>query len=216
MTRTVEAVYDGAVLRPETALGLEPNTRVRLTVEDPAGSRDGPGFIPPYRALSGTARAGGLVREPRPLSLWRRRSTPGMRSSWTRPYALALSAPTDQFHGRALRLAEELETARARLVTTRAVLLEIGNALSRQRHRAAAIRLLQALEADPSVEVLSLSEELYARALQLYCSRLDKEWGLIDCASFVVMSERGLTKALTADEHFQQAGFRALLREGDG
>lgn len=33
MTRTVEAVYDGAVLRPETALGLEPNKRVRLTVE---------------------------------------------------------------------------------------------------------------------------------------------------------------------------------------
>ncbi len=33
MTQTVEAVYDGAVLRPEKALGLEPNTRVRLTVE---------------------------------------------------------------------------------------------------------------------------------------------------------------------------------------
>ena len=42
-----------------------------------------------------------------------------------------------------------------------------------------------------------------------------KEWGLIGCASFVVMTERGLTKALTADEHFRQAGFRALLREDD-
>jgi predicted nucleic acid-binding protein len=130
-------------------------------------------------------------------------------------YALALSAPTDQLHGRALRLATELEAARARLVTTRAVLLEIGNALSRQRYRAAAISLLQALEVDPSVAVLPLSEELYARALQLYCSRPDKEWVLIDCASFVVMSERAITKALTADEHFQQCGFRALLREGD-
>ena len=131
-------------------------------------------------------------------------------------YALALSAPTDQFHDRALRLSEELEAARARLVTTRAVLLEIGNALARQRYRAAAVSLLRALEADPSVEVLPLSEELYTRALQLYCSRPDKEWGLIDCASFVVMSERALTKALTADEHFQQCGLRALLREGDG
>ncbi len=92
-------------------------------------------------------------------------------------YALALSAPTDQFHSQALRLADELEAARARLVTTRAVLLEIGNALSRQRYRAAAISLLQALEADPSVEVLPLSDELYTRALQLYCSRPDKEWG---------------------------------------
>jgi uncharacterized protein len=129
-------------------------------------------------------------------------------------YAVALSAPTDQFHSRALRLATELEAARARLVTTRAVLLEIGNTLCRMRYRAAAIRLLQALEADPTVVVLPLSEELYARALQLYCSRPDKEWGLIDCASFVVMSERAITKALTADEHFQQCGFVALLREG--
>jgi predicted nucleic acid-binding protein len=100
------------------------------------------------------------------------------------------------------------------LVTTRAVLLEIGNALARQRYRSAAVSLLQALDADPSVEVLPLTEDLYARALQLYCSRPDKEWGLIDCASFVVMSERAMTKALTADEHFQQCGFRALLREG--
>jgi hypothetical protein len=47
MIQTVEAVYDGAVLRPETALGLEPNTRVRLTVEvlptaHPAASTDHP------------------------------------------------------------------------------------------------------------------------------------------------------------------------------
>ena len=33
MTQTVEAVYDGKVLRPETALSLEPNTRVRVTIE---------------------------------------------------------------------------------------------------------------------------------------------------------------------------------------
>lgn len=33
MIQTVEAVYDGTVLRPDTALELEPNTRVRITVE---------------------------------------------------------------------------------------------------------------------------------------------------------------------------------------
>jgi predicted nucleic acid-binding protein len=127
-------------------------------------------------------------------------------------YALALSAPTDALHDQALRLADELEAARAQLVTTRAVLLEIGNALSRQRYRAAAIRLLHALEADPNVQVIPLSDDLYQRALQLYCSRSDKEWGLIDCVSFVAMAERGITKALSADEHFEQSGFRALLR----
>lgn len=101
------------------------------------------------------------------------------------------------------------------MVTTHAILLEIGNALSRQRYRQAAIRLLQTIERDPSIDVVPVSEGLFARGLQLYCSRADKEWGLTDCVSFAVMTERGLTKALTADEHFQQCGFHALLREVD-
>ncbi len=98
-------------------------------------------------------------------------------------------------------------------MTTRAVLLEIGNALSKRRHRASAVQLLASLEADPSVEVVSLSPELYANAFTLFRERPDKEWGLIDCASFLVMEARGITEALTGDEHFEQAGFRALLRE---
>ncbi len=56
-----------------------------------------------------------------------------------------------------------------------------------------------------------LTDELYQQAFDLFRDRPDKEWGLIDCASFVVM-QRGLTEALTPDEHFEQAGFRALLR----
>jgi hypothetical protein len=33
MVKTIEAVFDGKVLRPDDPLGLEPNTRVRLTIE---------------------------------------------------------------------------------------------------------------------------------------------------------------------------------------
>jgi predicted nucleic acid-binding protein len=47
----------------------------------------------------------------------------------------------------------------------------------------------------------------------LYRSRADKDWGLTDCLSFVVMSERCLTEALTTDEHFRQAGYRVLWLE---
>jgi len=128
-------------------------------------------------------------------------------------YALALSASTDQFHARALRLADELEATKAHLLTTRAILLEIGNSLARQRYRAAAVALLDALENDPNVEIIALSEDLCGRAMTLFRDRTDKEWGLIGCASFVVMMERGVTQALTADEHFQQSGFRTLLRD---
>lgn len=128
-------------------------------------------------------------------------------------YAIALSVANDQHHEQAMALRAELKLAPKRLVTTRAVLLEIGNALAKARYRVAAMQLLDSIDGDPDVEIVPMSEELYERAIELYRSRLDKEWGITDCVSFVVMQDRGLTSALTTDEHYQQAGFRALLRD---
>ncbi|MFM6919364.1 MAG: type II toxin-antitoxin system VapC family toxin, partial [Dolichospermum sp.] len=127
-------------------------------------------------------------------------------------FAIALSSVTDQNHARAVELANQIETNRTLLVTTQAILLEIGNALSKQRYRASAIQLLESLETDPNVEVVLLTNSLYQVAFNLFNQREDKEWGLVDCISFIVMQDRGITDALTADTHFQQAGFRALLR----
>jgi predicted nucleic acid-binding protein len=110
-------------------------------------------------------------------------------------------------------LADELETSPTRIVTTRAVLMEIGNALSKQRYRPAAVELLLSLENDPKVEIVPVSGDLYAQAFKLFSERTDKEWGLVDCVSFVVMRERGITDALTSDDHFRQAGFNALMRK---
>jgi uncharacterized protein len=128
-------------------------------------------------------------------------------------FAIALSSVTDQNHVRAVKLANQIETNKTHLVTTQAILLEIGNSLSKQKYRAAAIQLLDSLETDPSVEVVLLTNSLYKLAFNLFKRREDKEWGLVDCISFIVMQNRGITHALTADAHFQQAGFRALLRD---
>lgn len=127
-------------------------------------------------------------------------------------FAIALSVVTDQNHVKAVQIADQLETNKTRLVTTQAILLEIGNSLSKQKYRFAAIQLLESLEADPTIEVVRLTNELYDAAFTLFKSRKDKDWGLVDCVSFIVMQNRGITDALTTDEHFQQAGFRALLR----
>lgn len=127
-------------------------------------------------------------------------------------YAIALSATTDSYHQQAVALADQLDMVQMRLVTTRAVAIEIGNALSKPRYRSAAVALLDALDADPRVEIVPVTEALYTQALALFRARPDKKWGLTDCISFVVMRERGITDALTTDEDFAQAGFRALLR----
>ena len=128
-------------------------------------------------------------------------------------YAIALISETDDFHDQALILASYIEENQIHLVTTRAILLEIGNALSKFRYRAAAVQLLNALENDVSVEITPLSEPLYKEALRLYRERSDKEWGLIDCISYLVMKRKGIYQALTTDEHFRQMGFQVLLRD---
>jgi predicted nucleic acid-binding protein len=126
-------------------------------------------------------------------------------------YAIALVSGPDRHHDRAIAWADRIEAHGTRLVTTRAVLLEIGNALGKLRFRATAVQLLASLESDPNVIIIPLTDALYAAAFDMYRQRPDKEWGLIDCISFVVMADRKLTEVLTADEHFEQAGFVALL-----
>jgi predicted nucleic acid-binding protein len=123
---------------------------------------------------------------------------------------IALLLDGDEHHGKAWSKILALRS-QAKLVTTRAVCLEIGSSLSRPRHRAQAAALLASIEHDPEFEVVPLSEDLYAEGLTLFSERADKAWSLTDCLSFIVMRKRGITPALTTDQHFRQAGFEPLL-----
>lgn len=125
-------------------------------------------------------------------------------------YWLALHNTGDRLHGRARALAV---MPQGPLVTTEAVLLEVGDALAGRHSRELAIALLKDIRTESQIEVVPLSPDLFARAVQLYAERPDKEWGLTDCVSFVVMGDRGILEALAADQHFVQAGFRAILAE---
>ena len=89
-------------------------------------------------------------------------------------------------------------------------MLEIGNALARN-FKEASIHLIEYFLTSDEVEIIPLNTQLFARAFELYRSHLDKSWGLIDCVSFVVMRDFGLSESLTADKHFEQAGFAVLL-----
>ncbi len=123
-------------------------------------------------------------------------------------FFLALINSRDQHHQRAAELNANLESP---LITTSWVLLELANALSASRSRARFEQVLTRLRAEPNVEIVAPDADLFERGCNLYIARPDKEWSLTDCISFVVMRERGLTAALTADRHFEQAGFHALL-----
>lgn len=116
----------------------------------------------------------------------------------------------DENHDRAVELAEEYNGQS--LVTTDAVLLEVGNALARQ-YRQDAIALIENFQTSPEIEIVRLDPEVFEQAFDLFRFHSDKTWGLVDCVSFIVMRQYGITDALTCDQHFVQAGFRALMKE---
>ncbi len=123
-------------------------------------------------------------------------------------YVLALVNTDDEHHNRAVALSR---LVRPPFLTTEAVLTEIGNALSRARWRAIGYATIKDLRLDPNIEIVPVESATFERSLMLYGERMDKEWGLTDCISFVVMQERHLTQVLTTDRHFSQAGFINLL-----
>ena len=53
----------------------------------------------------------------------------------------------------------------------------------------------------------------YYRGVEFLRAREHKEWSLTDCISFAVMRERAITDALTNNRHFEQAGFRLLMKK---
>ncbi|HXP62154.1 MAG TPA: PIN domain-containing protein [Dongiaceae bacterium] len=124
-------------------------------------------------------------------------------------FLLALAQPTDALHRRAVVLAESLSEP---LLITEYVLCETINHLSNRADRPRAHRMVQTISDDPNYTVVSASPDLFAAGLRLHRDRPDKEWSLTDCISFHLMQERGVTRALAYDIHFQQAGFEALLR----
>ena len=90
-------------------------------------------------------------------------------------------------------------------------MLEIGDGYARLGRRQKGIELLSRLASEPGYEIVPIDAALLEAATALHRQRSDKEWGLTDCISFTLMHNRGITQAITADEHFVQAGFQALL-----
>jgi uncharacterized protein len=125
-------------------------------------------------------------------------------------YYLAMLNRDDEGHERAIATSRELHVS---TVTTAWVLTEVADAMARPGERAVFVSLIERLQSNPNVRIVPATPELFAAGLDLYRRRPDKEWPLSDCISFVVMKREGLTEALTADHHFEQAGFKAVLKE---
>ena len=125
---------------------------------------------------------------------------------------IALLDSADQLHARALALSGALQGVR--LVTTQMVLVEVTDHVSGEgaQLRNLVVDMIRGLQSRSDLEIVVQTDAQFNAALQRYANRPDQRWSLTDCASFLLMEERGITEALAYDRDFEQAGFTALLR----
>lgn len=128
-------------------------------------------------------------------------------------YIKALADRHDDLHERAKTVSAALGSHIK--VTSQMVLTEVLNFLrGKGKHlRAAVLPIIDLLHSQPNTQVIPQTSQQFNAALALYRQRMDKGYSLTDCASMLIMEEEGIQNILTADKHFEQAGFKALLRE---
>ena len=124
-------------------------------------------------------------------------------------FLVALLNPKDQWHSETMQAAGAVDEP---VLTTMWVLVELGDALSVGNNRDLFLEFVDQLAEQPEWETVPASSDWFARGVELFRSRKDKDWSLTDCISFAVMKERDITDALTHDHHSEQAGFRVLLK----
>jgi len=126
-------------------------------------------------------------------------------------YFIALVNKNDQYHNAAKIRAKQITQDRTRCHTSIPVLFEIADGFSRIGRRKIGMDLIENIIHSNNFIIHPFSEFLFSEATKLYLSRKDKEWGLTDCYSFLLMKDKNLSDALTSDKHFQQFGFEILL-----
>jgi predicted nucleic acid-binding protein len=121
-------------------------------------------------------------------------------------FVLALLNARHADHAEAKRLLPRIRSA-ATLFTTDAILLEACNGLAKY-NRTGAAQFARTCYTDVKFDVVTVDRRLISAALRQGAS--DKDWGLTDCLSFVVMREHEIQLVATRDHHFRQAGFVTL------
>jgi uncharacterized protein len=123
--------------------------------------------------------------------------------------------PTQAYHARAADLYRSARQQGNKLITSNYILTELVALLTIPLRipRPAIAAFVESLKASPYVRIIHMDISLDAQAWQSFSQRLDKNWSLVDCASFVIMQHHNILEAFTTDHHFEQAGFVCLLKE---
>lgn len=127
---------------------------------------------------------------------------------------IAIFDERDSHHENAT-LAISLLPSQCTLVTSQIVISEVLELFAKSSSfiKEELVKFISELLKDPSLILEPSTPKLHEDTVVFYRKHSDKEWGFVDCSSFVIMKRRQIKEALTYDRHFIQAGFKALLRD---
>ena len=120
----------------------------------------------------------------------------------------------DQTHEAAATYARRLADGRVPLLTTNYVLAETYTRIRYDDGHAKALvldGLIREMIRGGQLSIGWVTPAIHEEALALFRRYADHEFSIVDCASFVVMRDEGISEAFTTDRHFEQAGFTCLL-----
>jgi len=128
---------------------------------------------------------------------------------------IALLNRTELDHAEANRIWRDLGRRRVVSFVTDWVVAETGNGLARTRCRDLFAQSLRVFMTSPNVRLVYVDGDLLRKALDLYEARQDKGWGLVDCASFVLMRSKAYERPSPATITSSRPGSSACSGEPD-
>lgn len=117
-------------------------------------------------------------------------------------------------HQACKQLVQQYRLHQTQFVTTNYIILELVALLHSPLRipPAVAVPIVETIKQVEWIEIIHITAALDNEAWQLRQARLDKNWSLVDCSSFVIMQKNDIREALTTDAHFEQAGFSKVLK----
>jgi len=124
----------------------------------------------------------------------------------------AMSDRNDKDHQKANELNRKLVPEGYRYVTSNFVFSETYTLiLIRSKSHRAAISFgekLKQLTKLGAINYIRITEDLENEAWDVAKKYDDKDFSYVDCTSFAIMNEYGISRAFTDDDHFTQFGFQ--------
>jgi predicted nucleic acid-binding protein len=121
---------------------------------------------------------------------------------------------SDQNYERAQRIYRELLANKTPLTTTNWTAHEAIILTKSRIGYSQAFTLWERITASKLVTLVRITEEIEAVALNIFWRYRDKTWGVVDCASLVVMERMACEAAFAFDGHFKEAsrqyGFQVI------